>query len=474
MVTFKPSPPTSGRRAKRQSPTRDEFHAKPESLLMHGRAAADRPVPPLAEGSMQELKWKAQPQQDPSKGSGNGAIAKWELRKLDTWNPSGPDPNKTKDPTGKGTFSAFDPKGGAGRETGMALPGARDTWRPTHGRRAAAPPQQAAEQPVWSPNSFFPEGLHELKGATRPPHPFNLTTDYGDALVQQPSAEERRKRESQLNALRVLRTKIEQSCRMNGRTITDVESMFDAMDKDGSGGMDYAEFTQGLKALGIVFGPKQLDAVLEALDANGDGQVTISEFVAQCDDRYRDDGALGELDAEMHERAGGLKAKKKAKSNVFGETMNLTLAADIALRNRYTKAGGASRFRLAAKQQVLSPANDICSHVLVCIQLRVFCKQDAISRVHTFTRCLAEQVQPVSPIAVVAIDRIFAFIKKEQLKVIDMFFKIDADGSGEIEPAEFVQAISKMGLKLSPEELDAVVYELDVDGDGTVELHEYM
>ena len=89
-------------------------------------------------------------------------------------------------------------------------------------------------------------------------------------------------------------------------------------------------------------------------------------------------------------------------------------------------------------------------------------------------RCLAEQVQPVSPIAAAAIDRIFAFIKKEQLKVIDMFFKIDTDGSGEIEPAEFVNAISKMGLKLSPEELDAVVHELDVDGDGSVELHEYM
>jgi Ca2+-binding EF-hand superfamily protein len=83
-------------------------------------------------------------------------------------------------------------------------------------------------------------------------------------------------------------------------------------------------------------------------------------------------------------------------------------------------------------------------------------------------------VQPVSPIAAAAIDRIFTFIKKEQLKVIDMFYKIDVDGSGEIEPAEFVQAISKMGLKLSQEELDAVVHELDVDGDGTVELHEYM
>lgn len=56
----------------------------------------------------------------------------------------------------------------------------------------------------------------------------------------------------------------------------------------------------------------------------------------------------------------------------------------------------------------------------------------------------------------------------------DMFYKIDVDFSGEIEPTEFVEALAKMGLRLSPEELDAVVYELDVDGDGTVELHEYM
>ena len=80
----------------------------------------------------------------------------------------------------------------------------------------------------------------------------------------------------------------------------------------------------------------------------------------------------------------------------------------------------------------------------------------------------------MTPIAAAAVDRIFAFIKKEQLKVIDMFYKIDVDGSGEIEPTEFVEALAKMGLRLTPAELDAVVYELDVDGDGTVELHEYM
>jgi Ca2+-binding EF-hand superfamily protein len=439
MVTFKPSPPKSGRRARQESPAKDDLHATAEDFLCHGRAAADRPVPEVALGAMEELRWKGKPKKS-NTGPQAGDWKKWELKRLDTWNPSGPDPNKVKDPLGKGVFSAFDPKGGAARETGMALPGARDTWRPAHGRRADAKPQPAAEKPVWSPNRHYPEGLHQLKGANRAPHPFNMTTEYPDSNFIEPTQEERRKGEAQLNALRMLRSKIDKSFRMSGRTITDIAGLFEAMDADGSGGLSYDEFTEGLKAMGLVFGPKQLASVIEALDADGDGEITIKEFLMQCDDAYREDGALGELDAEMHERAGTVAptATKKAKllpnPSVFGETMNLTMAADLALRNRHTKDGGAARFRLAVKKEA----------------------------------------QPVSPIAAAAVDRIFAFIKKEQLKVIDMFYRIDVDGSGEIEPAEIVHTLTKMGLRLSKEELDAVVYELDVDGDGTVELHEYM
>ena len=464
VVTFKPSPPKAGRRAKRQSPLQDALTTHSEDLLMHGRGGTDQPVPPLASDAMKEIRWKGQPEQGQAKGGGKPAFEQWELGKLGSWHPSGPDPNKSKDPTGKGVFSAFDPKGGAGRETGMALPGARDTWRPAHGRRADAP-AQVPEGPVWSPPRHAPEGLHALKGAKRAPHPFNLTTDYSDALKEQPSLDERRKRESQLNALRVLRSKMQQSCRMYGRTINDVETMFQAMDTDGSGAIDYDEFTKGLRALDVVFGQKQLAAVLEALDANGDGKVTIIEFLEKCDDNFRG-SALGELDAEMHARLGTSAPKAAKKANmtaygtaggVFGMTMNLTLAADIALRNRHTKAGGASRFRLEATKLVRFRPNEMYSFIAADV----------------LATCL-EQVQPVSPMAAAAIDRIYLFIKKEHLKVIDMFFRIDVDGSGEIEPLEFVQALSKMGLQLSREELDAVVHELDVDGDGTVELHEFM
>ena len=371
VVTFKPSPPKAGRRAKRQSPLlQDALTTHSEDLLLHGRGGTDvRPVPPLADDAMNELRWKGQPKQGQAKRGGKPAIEKWELGNLGSWHPSGPDPNKAKDPTGKGVFSAFDPKGGAGRETGIALPGARDTWRPAHGRRADAPPQVAG-QPVWSPTRHSPEGLHALKGAERAPHPFNLTTEYRDALKEQPSLEERRKRESQLNALRVLRSKMQQSCRMHGYTINDVETMFQAMDTDGSGAIDYDEFSKGLRALDVVFGPKQLAALLEALDANGDGKVTLMEFLEQCDDSFRgEQGALGELDAEMHARLGTSAPKAAKKENmeaygntggVFGMTMNLTLAANIALRNRHTKAGGASRFRLEATKLVRFPANEMC------------------------------------------------------------------------------------------------------------------
>ena len=58
--------------------------------------------------------------------------------------------------------------------------------------------------------------------------------------------------------------------------------------------------------------------------------------------------------------------------------MNLTMAQDLSLKNRHHTGGGATRFRMAAKKNV----------------------------------------QPVTPMAAAAMDRIFAFVKKEQLKVI--------------------------------------------------------
>ena len=315
-----PSPPKSGRRQgqRRQNSTKEELLASSgataarEELLGHGPATGDHPVPQMAQQSLAELN-SSKPQAKKPKDQKDWN--KWDLRVAGHWEPSGPDPNKVKDPTGlHPVFSAFDLQGGAARETGISMPGARDTWKPALGRRAET--IHAAESGGWSPNRHYPEGLHQLAGAARAPHPFNMTTEYVDDTRDEPDIAERKKAESRLNALRMLRRKMETNFRLHGRVINDIASMFEAMDADGSGGLDYVEFKEGLRALDIALGPKQMAALIEALDGDGDGEITINEFLEQCDDSYRVDGALGELDKEAHER-GGHEApvvKKKAKS----------------------------------------------------------------------------------------------------------------------------------------------------------------
>ena len=148
----------------------------------------------------------------------------------------------------------------------------------------------------------------------------------------------------------------------------------------------------------------------------GDGEISIKEFLAQCDDEYREDGALGEMDEESKARQASLSPKKDkaARKNVFGQTMNLTIAADQALYNRHTRAKGAQPFKLAAKREIVPVAED----------------------------------------AKAGIEKIMEFIKIEQLKLTDMFYKIDVDGSGDIDLDEFLKAM--MAKAQDPEVRDDV------------------
>ena len=211
MAGFKPSPPPGDRPGAPRlaggggSPLEDDsLRATLGDLIGHGQGQ-----PKQVAESLSELRFGGGKRaQRAAGGEGKGADwNKWELRSPTTWNHVGPDPNKERDPQGRGVFGP-DPQGGAGRETGLALPGGRDTWRPARapaaGRRAAKRPDAEEKEP-WSPNRHFPEGLHQLSGAERAPHPFNLTTDYGGADFEEPTAADRKRAESRLNALRQLR-----------------------------------------------------------------------------------------------------------------------------------------------------------------------------------------------------------------------------------------------------------------------------
>ena len=50
----------------------------------------------------------------------------------------------------------------------------------------------------------------------------------------------------------------------------------------------------------------------------------------------------------------------------------------------------------------------------------------------------------------------------------EIFNLVDADGSGEISREELGELIATLGLKASQEELDRMIDEIDVDGDGSI------
>ena len=56
----------------------------------------------------------------------------------------------------------------------------------------------------------------------------------------------------------------------------------------------------------------------------------------------------------------------------------------------------------------------------------------------------------------------------------DAFRKIDGDGSGELDAAEFKLALKYLHLHLNERQIDVVMTHLDKDGDGTISMEEFM
>lgn len=107
--------------------------------------------------------------------------------------------------------------------------------------------------------------------------------------------------------------------RLFGRALTDVLSVFEAMDKDKSGALSREEFERACKRLGFGLSAKQFDFLMEYLDADGDGMVSWAEFrdalsITQIDDILTQMGARS-LRKGLHKAA-----KPKADGSEAAET----------------------------------------------------------------------------------------------------------------------------------------------------------
>ncbi len=69
---------------------------------------------------------------------------------------------------------------------------------------------------------------------------------------------------------------------------------------------------------------------------------------------------------------------------------------------------------------------------------------------------------------------IFEQIEERDIRAVEVFFQVDTDGSGEMDPMEFEEALNLMQIKVSFEDMTLAFEELDADKGGTIDIDEFM
>ncbi len=93
------------------------------------------------------------------------------------------------------------------------------------------------------------------------------------------TAEEKIQRQSD-QISNVINQLIQGRRQLYGTMMRDAESTFKAIDRDGSGSLDYKEFWMAMKRLGLGLNESQCMELAIVMDADGDGEIDCAEFVS--------------------------------------------------------------------------------------------------------------------------------------------------------------------------------------------------
>ena len=76
-----------------------------------------------------------------------------------------------------------------------------------------------------------------------------------------------------------MRDAIRNNRSLGGKAMKNIEGVFKAIDKDGSGDLDHDEFRVAMDRLGLGLTNDQIVQCIEVLDKDGDGEVSYAEFM---------------------------------------------------------------------------------------------------------------------------------------------------------------------------------------------------
>eukprot|EP01048_Picozoa_sp_COSAG05_P013962 COSAG05_NODE_1537_length_4608_cov_57.827456_2_plen_396_part_00 len=196
-----------------------------------------------------------------------------------------------------------------------------------------------------------------------------------------------------------------------GTRLTDAQSVFDAIDRDGSQQIDRDEFRRGLGRMGLGVADSQLSQLVATLDRNADGVINFSEFV-----------------------------------QLFNGLEGVDTGPQTELRTQLSPQQERARSSPPINPKPAGASNN----------------QDT------------EQVKRVAKALLVAMQAGRSLYgRKLTTDVQTLFDAIDDNGSRSIDRDEFQRGLSRLGLGLADSQLSLLMAAVDRNGNGTIEFDEF-
>ena len=235
---------------------------------------------------------------------------------------------------------------------------------------------------------------------------------------------------------------------------------FRKIDKDRSGSLDAAEFKLALKLLNLHLSAKQTHAIMMHLDDDGDGTISLDEFM-----RLVWQNKLKLLRQKLGAAAyaiGGIDVEK--------------------LYQHYDRDSSGEldfeEFRRAVRKDVGMTARDVPDDELY--EMFVFVDTDGGGKIglEEFAELMpgdethASRARHAS-VPGQAFSKILESADERRANMLYLFHRFDTDGSGGLDREEFRHAMLSLEVVLSVSELDEVMEEMDNDGNGFVTAQEF-
>ena len=109
-------------------------------------------------------------------------------------------------------------------------------------------------------------------------HTARIEKTLGKSVKLELSAAEKLQRQT-AQIGKIVRSAITSNRSLNGQGLDSIRSVFEAIDKDGSGELDHDEFRMAMSRLGLGLSEEQVVQCIDVLDTDRDGSVSLEEFM---------------------------------------------------------------------------------------------------------------------------------------------------------------------------------------------------